>query len=304
MRVNPAPPSHAQHDGLLVAAHAAGDVGGDELRAARELVATCPECARLFDDLRLIQTATAAIPTVPRTRDFRLTAADAGRLRGRGWRRLLAPLRSPRFAFAGPVGVGLATLGIVGLLVASVPGVLTTSSALSTVGGSVNSEGLQERAAAPASSTYGAMSGAAGVSAAPSAASSAGMPAGSEPLTMGAPTPVAPLQAGPSASAALGPAGSATPTEASGAAPALGAASASPAATTGTSEAGGVPTAGPSVAADAVASPGPKVPSPATPMAEPTSTGVPVLVVASIGLLLVGLLLVGLRLWAGRLGRP
>ncbi len=53
-----------------------------------------------------------------RTRDFRLTAAQADALRPAGWRRLLGPFASPRFSFAGPLGTGLATLGLVGILVA------------------------------------------------------------------------------------------------------------------------------------------------------------------------------------------
>ena len=53
-----------------------------------------------------------------------LTAADAARLRPGGWRRWVAAFGSPRDAFSRPLAVGLTTLGIAGLLVATVPSVL------------------------------------------------------------------------------------------------------------------------------------------------------------------------------------
>ncbi len=109
---------HAGHDQLVIAAYAAGDATGPDLDAAAALVATCDECAVLHHDLRAIATATASLPAPVRTRDFRLTGDQAASLRPAGWRRLLAPFAGPRFAFAGPLGGGLAALGIAGVLVA------------------------------------------------------------------------------------------------------------------------------------------------------------------------------------------
>ena len=117
--VDPADPvAHATHDTLLVAAFAAGDATGAELEAAAALVAGCPGCAALHGDLRLIAAALPAMPAPRRSRDFRLTAGQAASLRPAGWRRLLAPFAGPRFAFAAPLGSGLAALGLAGLLLA------------------------------------------------------------------------------------------------------------------------------------------------------------------------------------------
>jgi hypothetical protein len=110
--------THAAHDAYLVAAYAAGDATGAELEAATALVAACTGCAALHHDLRSIAAALPAIPAARRTRDFRLTPTQAASLRPGGWRRLLAPFAGPRFAFAAPLGSGLAALGIAGILLA------------------------------------------------------------------------------------------------------------------------------------------------------------------------------------------
>jgi hypothetical protein len=116
------PAGHADHDPLAIAAYAAGDATGSELDAAMALVAACPGCAALHHDLRAIAAALPALPAPVRTRDFRLAPEQAAALRPAGWRRILAPLAGPRFSFAGPLGTGLATLGIAGLLVAGAAG--------------------------------------------------------------------------------------------------------------------------------------------------------------------------------------
>ena len=117
------PASHADHDPLTIAAYAAGDATGPELDDALALVAACPDCAALHHDLRAIAAALPALPAPARTRDFRLTPGQAASLRPAGWRRLLAPFAGPRFSFAGPLGAGLATLGLAGFLVAGSFGV-------------------------------------------------------------------------------------------------------------------------------------------------------------------------------------
>ena len=114
--VDPAPADHAAHDAVLVAAYAAGDAEGPGLEAATALVAGCADCAALHHDLRAIAAALPELPAPARTRDFRLTPGQAASLRPSGWRRLLAPFAGPRFAFAAPLGSGLAALGIVGIL--------------------------------------------------------------------------------------------------------------------------------------------------------------------------------------------
>ncbi|MGZ8527517.1 MAG: hypothetical protein ACXWWR_01885 [Candidatus Limnocylindrales bacterium] len=120
------------HDETLVVGLAADDLAPRELEAARGQVADCPACAELLADLRSIATATARLPRPQRTRDFRLTEADAARLRSPGWRRLLARLGSPGFAFTKPLAGGLAALGIAGLILASLP---------SAFGGAASSSG-------------------------------------------------------------------------------------------------------------------------------------------------------------------
>jgi hypothetical protein len=111
-------PDHRNHDPLQIAALAAGDAEGADLEQARDLVATCDECAALHHDLRAISVALPSTPAPTRKRDFRLTPEQADSLRPAGWRRLLAPLAGPRFAFAAPLGGSLAALGIAGILVA------------------------------------------------------------------------------------------------------------------------------------------------------------------------------------------
>ena len=110
---------HDTHDLELVAAHAAGDAQGPALDQATALVAGCTECAALHHDLRAIAAAMPELPAPVRPRDFRLTPEQAASLRPSGIRGFLAAFSGPRFAFATPLGTGLAALGIVGVLVAS-----------------------------------------------------------------------------------------------------------------------------------------------------------------------------------------
>jgi hypothetical protein len=147
------PDSHADHDPLAIAAFAAGDAAGPELDDALALVAACADCAALHHDLRAIATAVTALPAPVRTRDFRLAPEQAAALRPSGWRRFLAPLAGPRFAFAGPLGTGLATLGIAGLLVAGSLGAPVASVAPAADGGAA-------MAAPAASDAAGAAGGA------------------------------------------------------------------------------------------------------------------------------------------------
>ena len=94
---------HARHDRLLVTRFAAGDAYSNEVAEARRLVADCPECAELANDIRLIAARAGDLPTARRRRDFRLSAADAERLRGSALQRVLRRLAAPGFAALRPV---------------------------------------------------------------------------------------------------------------------------------------------------------------------------------------------------------
>ncbi len=178
MAVNRIPTEHSEHDQLLIAALAAGDLTGSDVARATTLSAVCPECAQLLADLTSLAAATAALPAPRRTRDFRLTEDDSARLRPRGWRRALHAFVEPRLSFTRPLAMGLTTLGVAGLLLAAVPlpfGSAGAAPVLSTVGSAVGGGATQ--AAAPAASA-----------AAGDAYSTAGLnPASALP----APTPVA-----------------------------------------------------------------------------------------------------------------
>jgi hypothetical protein len=113
---------HDRHDRFLVAALAAGDLEAQALSDAEELVASCSDCSELLADLRSIAAATAALPLLPRSTDFRLSPETAERLGARGWRGVLVQLADSRFGFSRPLAVGLTTLGLVGVIAGSIPG--------------------------------------------------------------------------------------------------------------------------------------------------------------------------------------
>ncbi len=104
----------------MVVAFEAGDLDGTEQAKAARLVEECPACADLLADLAAIRLATAALPAAPRTRDFRLTEADARRLSPTPWRSFLRWLAAPGSSVR-PLAGGLATLGIVGALLTASP---------------------------------------------------------------------------------------------------------------------------------------------------------------------------------------
>jgi hypothetical protein len=129
------PVSHTEHDPLLVAAFAAGDLGDPDRQRAELLALSCPDCALLAADLRAIATATAALPPRPRPRDFSLGAADAARLRRRSWRGLVRAFAGPRSGALRPLATSLTTLGIAGLLLATLPTLQLLGSAAGPSGG-------------------------------------------------------------------------------------------------------------------------------------------------------------------------
>ena len=115
---------HASHDTILVASLADHSLPAGERTAAEALVAACSQCADLHADLLALRAATRAMPTPPRPTDYTLTPRDAVRLRSGGWRRFVAILGTSRDALSRPLAVGLTTLGLAGLLVATLPSVL------------------------------------------------------------------------------------------------------------------------------------------------------------------------------------
>lgn len=153
--------NHAAHDPAWMAAFATRDpdLSPTERIRAQTALESCGPCADLFADLVALSAAipSAAIPARPR--DFTLTAADAERLRPRGLRRLLKSIGSARDGVTFPLALGLTTMGIAGLLLATVPalsglGGATAGAApeiLSTVGDAVPAPAAASAAPAPAS---------------------------------------------------------------------------------------------------------------------------------------------------------
>ena len=115
--------SHDRHDRLLISATVAGDATAAERARAETLMRMCGGCAALANDLRAIAEASRGLPARmrPLATDYRLTIAAARRLdRGGGWRRLFRWLAQPRSP-APPLSAALTTLGIAGLMLATIP---------------------------------------------------------------------------------------------------------------------------------------------------------------------------------------
>lgn len=122
------PDAHDQHDPALIAGLLDRDRGlamsASDLAAAMARLDDCAACAALHRDLLALTEGLRLAGTPVRPRDFQLTAADAARLQPRGWRRLLASIGSARDGLSRPLAIGLTTLGLVGVLVGTVPGAL------------------------------------------------------------------------------------------------------------------------------------------------------------------------------------
>jgi len=119
--------AHPGHDRLRIAA-AADRRSGPLPALTSALLAACTECARLHADLVALATALPGAATPRRTRDYTLTAADAERLRQRGLRGWLARIGSSRDGLTRPLAIGFTTLGLAGLLAATIPTVLPLGS--------------------------------------------------------------------------------------------------------------------------------------------------------------------------------
>jgi hypothetical protein len=108
---------HARHDRLLVSRFAVGDTTGPDTDAARSLVDQCTDCSRLAADMTLLRTSIATLPAPKRTRNFRITEAQAEQLRGSALDRFLRRLAMPQLALIRPIaGVALA-VGLVATVV-------------------------------------------------------------------------------------------------------------------------------------------------------------------------------------------
>jgi hypothetical protein len=175
LRTN-APAAHAGHDLSIVAALAAraADLDDAETAIARAQVASCTACADALGDFVALQTALPVTATPRRPRDFRLSSADAQRLHRSGWRRFLSYFGSPRDGFSRPLAIGLTTLGLAGVLLASIP-------SATLIGGSGGAAPVNEAApieqAAPAPGAGGAAQAASASAAAPAASAFAPVPA-------------------------------------------------------------------------------------------------------------------------------
>jgi len=116
--------SHDRHDRLLVAASAAGDLGGSDLARAEALRTTCRDCRVLHAELLAIAAATRHLPAPvrPPAMDFRITPDRAIELaRGGLWRRLLRPFGQPGSGAIRPLAAAFTTLGLAGLMLATLP---------------------------------------------------------------------------------------------------------------------------------------------------------------------------------------
>jgi len=143
---------HAQHDLALIAGHAAGDLSDSERSRADVQLRSCTDCADLRRDLVAIASATRSLRmrTVA-PRDYRLSAAQAARLRRGGWiKAFLRPFATSR-ATVRPVAMAFTSLGLAGLLVANILPSLFGSAALAPAG--------EQGAGAPAPSAAGGTRG-------------------------------------------------------------------------------------------------------------------------------------------------
>ena len=115
------PDSHGLHDRLLVARAVGDDLDPLDRAAADALLEACADCRVLAAELRTLRSTAASLPAARRPRDFRLTEAQAERLRGGALRRLLAPLGGPVFGFLQPLGGAVIAIGLGLLVLTSLP---------------------------------------------------------------------------------------------------------------------------------------------------------------------------------------
>jgi len=174
--------SHAAHDLALIAALQDRDstaaLPPAELQMARAQLDACAECAALHHDLGQLMGDLRTSMTPSRPRDFRLTAADAKRLQPGGLRGFLRTIGSAKDGLSRPLAIGLTTLGLVGVLVGTIPG------GMSLGGASFGTDQATGQQAAPAPSD-----------AAPAPAAGEAVPDRTNTLEMATEDPVDTMQA-------------------------------------------------------------------------------------------------------------
>ena len=185
---------HAGHDRESIAAYAAGDAAVTDRAKVEAQLRDCDDCARLLADLRAIATATRTLPPpFAISSDFRLSPADAARLDGGRWRGRFGAFGAQTPA-ARPSAAVFMTLGIVGLLIATVPFMsLMGSAGAAPVTNPATSHAGGTPTDAPKSATEATTGDLAAQS--PAAAGSPPAVAGSSPAVAGS-SPVAPLATG------------------------------------------------------------------------------------------------------------
>ena len=109
---------HPRHDAVAISASV------DPGMPTPPSLAACLACFGLRTDLLALRSFLPTASTPRRRRDFRLTTADASRLRRRGWRRLVAAIGTTGDGFSRPLAASFTALGLVGILLGAVPGSL------------------------------------------------------------------------------------------------------------------------------------------------------------------------------------
>ena len=106
--------SHGRHDRFAIAEAVGTEFLPITLRS-------CPACGALHADLLSLQRAVREAWTPSRPRDLRLSVADALRLRRRGWRQRFALIGGPGDALTRPLALSFTALGLIGLLLTTIP---------------------------------------------------------------------------------------------------------------------------------------------------------------------------------------
>ena len=213
----PAPTSpHIGHDTLILAAAVDHDPDPGTLATVERMVAECPECAAIVDDLRLLASGLAGLPAeMPAPRDFRITDVQAERLRRGGFlRRLLQPFGIDGLPGLQPLAGALTTIGLAGILLTNLPAGLVPSAASAPLAADRSNSGAagaqgnyatagsnapEAQAGAPSQVPAGAVDGKSNSPEPPSTDTAAG------------PQPASSAHAAPSDQVVAGPAGGASP---------------------------------------------------------------------------------------------
>jgi len=177
------PDDHAGHDRQLVVAFASGDLPAADVPDAQAQVARCRHCAALVDEISRISAAMREdLVAPPRSRDFRLTADDADRLRGGTFTRLLRRLGGPRLQVLQPLAGAAMAVGIV---------LMATTAVLPAFSGAAGAAPqAQTMVGAPADDAGARDSGTGATGGEVSGGSQGGAPAGALPLPAASAAPL------------------------------------------------------------------------------------------------------------------